>query len=151
MTKTKTPGIAWRAAYDSERDELEGQLAATTNNEPSLTQQSFKDDADINVLVRRFGLDNMPIPPYADDPSYYGDFTNVPDLRTALELVRDAENRFMDLDAKLRAKFDNNPAKLWHWINDPDNGPEAVRLGLLRAPEPPAEKAGETPPAKDTP
>lgn len=141
--KTKTPGIAWRSAYDAERDELEGQLAGTVNHEPSLTQQSFKDDADINVLVRRFGLDHVAIPPYADDARYYGDFTNVPDLRTALDLVRDAENRFMDLDAKLRAKFDNNPAKLWHWINDPDNGPEAVRLGLLRAPE--------NPPVKDTP
>lgn len=136
----------WRSAYDG-TEEAEGLAAATTFEDESLTQQSFKDDADINVLVRRFGLDKQPLPVEATDPRYYGDFTNVPDLRTALELVRDAENRFMDLPAQLRSKFDNNPAKLWHWINDPDNGHEAVRLGLLRAPDPEPVQPAQTDPS----
>lgn len=128
----------WRSAYD-DTEEREGLACATTNDEPSLTQQSFTEDADINVIVRRFGLDKGPLPVEAVDPRYYGDFTNVPDLRTALEIVRDSENKFMDLPADIRKRFDNSPAKMWHFVNDPDNAELAVKWGLLRAyqPEPP--------------
>lgn len=130
------PLIKWRHQYDRERDELEGELAATTFEADGLTHQSFAEDADINVLAKRFGLDKATMPVAPIDPRYYGDFSDVPDLRTALDLVRDAENRFMDLPAPLRAKFDNSPAKMWRFVNDPDNAHEAVRLGLLRAPDP---------------
>lgn len=139
-------GIPWRHQYDQERDELEGAACILVNNEPSLTQQHFAENADINVLVKRLGLEDAPLPVEALDPRYYGDFTEVPDLRTALDLVRDAENRFMELPARLRAKFDNSSAKLWSWIHDPDNGPEAVRLGLLAEPK----REPETAPKTDT-
>lgn len=140
------PRFKWRAAYDGS-EIAEGQLAATVFEDDSLTHQSFAEDADLNVLVKRFGLDKVAVPPAADDPRFYGDFSDVPDLRTALDLVNDATNRFMELPPQLRAKFDNNPAKLWHFVNDPDNGPEAVRLGLLRAPDPTPAEPGKT----DTP
>lgn len=136
--------IPWRHQYDAERDAAIGDACATINNEPSLTQQHFAENADINILVKRLGLEDAPLPVEAFDPSYYGDFTQVPDLRTALDLVRDAENRFMELPARLRSKFDNSSAKLWSWIQDPDNGPEAVRLGLLQEPKREPEKAPET-------
>lgn len=140
------PTIKWRHQYDRETDELIGNACATVNNEPTLTQQHFADNADINILVKRLGLEDAPLPVEAFDPRYYGDFSNVPDLRTALDLVRDAENRFMELPARLRSKFDNSSAKLWSWIQDPDNGPEAVRLGLLQEPK----KEPETAPKTDT-
>jgi len=136
VTKSR---FKWRCAYDG-TEEAEGLAAGTTCEDESLTQQSFRDDADLNVLVRRFGIDKIPVPPMAQDPAYFGDFSNVPDLRTALDLVNDATNRFMELPPQLRAKFDNSPAKLWHFVNDPDNASEAVRLGLLATVQP------ETPP-----
>lgn len=129
MTKST---FQWRHAYDPVADAREGAAAATSCEDESLTQQQFAEDADINVLVKRFGLEKVTLPVEAIDPRYYGDFTDVPDLRTALDRVNEATNRFMDLPAQLRSKFDNNPAKLWHFVNDPDNGPEAVRLGLLK-------------------
>ncbi|WNK15111.1 MAG: internal scaffolding protein [Microvirus sp.] len=121
----------WRSAYDH-TEEAQGLAAGTVNDERSLTQQHFTEDADINVIVRRFGLDKAPLPTEAIDPGFYGDFTNVPDLRTALELVRDAENKFMDLPAELRKRFDNSAAKMWHFVNDPNNADLAVKWGLLR-------------------
>ncbi|WNK14135.1 MAG: internal scaffolding protein [Microvirus sp.] len=99
--------------------------------EDPLTQQQFVEEADINTLVRRFGLDKQPMPVAPFDPSHYGDFSNVPDLRTALDLVNDAKNRFMELPPKLRARFHNAPGELWEFVNDPENADEAVRLGLL--------------------
>ncbi|WNK12565.1 MAG: internal scaffolding protein [Microvirus sp.] len=123
--------INWRTANDGRQDEI-SLATGTVNNEPSLCQQSFTEDADINVIVRRFGLDKGPLPTEAINPRYYGDFTDVPDLRTALELVRDAENKFMDLPADIRKRFDNSAAKMWHFVNDPDNAELAVKWGLLK-------------------
>lgn len=135
------PYIKYRIAGDREADEREGALAATECKDESLTQQQFAEDCDLNVLAFRFGLVGKPLPVEALDPSYYGDVSDVPDLRAALDLVNDAKNRFMDLPAKLRERFDNQPSKLWSFVNDPDNADEAVRLGLL------AKFQDETPPA----
>ena len=132
--------IEWRSGNDgAAENERHGRAAATTCHDPSLTQQHFTEDADVNTIARRFGLDKGPMPSVPNDPSWYGDLSNVPDLRTLLDMARDAENRFMELDPKTRARFDNKPAKLWDFVNDPDNADESVRLGLLRRPEPPTE------------
>lgn len=148
MGKT-TSRFAWRHQYDEDRDEREGLLAGTVNDADSLTQQHHAEAADVNVLAQRFGLDKKPLPTVPQNPAWYGDFSNVPDLRTALEITNDAKNRFMALPPKLRARFQNSPAELWGFIQDPDNWEEAVRLGLLtKAPEPkkePAEPAPKTP------
>nr|QJB18815.1 MAG: internal scaffolding protein [Microvirus sp.] len=124
--------IDWRTQNEPVRSAKIGAECATINEADSLTQQHFAESADINVLVQRFGLDKGPIPHVPFNPEYYGDFTDVPDLRTALDLVNDAKNRFMALPAKLRARFHNSPGELWHFVNDPENGEESVRLGLLQ-------------------
>ncbi|WNK15122.1 MAG: internal scaffolding protein [Microvirus sp.] len=138
--------IKWRQQYDTKRDAEERALTDIACQDPSMTQQHFTEDADVNVIARRFGLDKtgVKLPIVPTDPRYYGDFSEPMDLRTALDRVRDAENRFMDLPAKLRARFNNKPAELWTFINDPDNGPEAIKLGLLKEPKVPENK---TPPA----
>lgn len=149
MTK---PIHKYRAAYDGDPDRV-GDSCATIFEDESLTQQSFSQDADINVLVKRFGLDKQQLPVAPIDPRYYGDFSNVPDLRTALDLVRDAENRFMDLPAALRARFDNQPGKLWAFVNDPLNAEACIQLGLLarQEPDPTGGVAPPDPPKTDSP
>ncbi|WNK15083.1 MAG: internal scaffolding protein [Microvirus sp.] len=104
--------------------------------DPSLTQQQFADEANINTLVKRFGLDNQPMPEAPFNPGHYGDFSDMPDLRTALERVNDAKNRFMDLPPELRARFHNSPGELWSFVNDPINADASVSLGLLKRVEP---------------
>lgn len=144
MTK---PIHKYRVAFDGDPDAIAA-LCTIKDFGESLTQQSFSEDADINVIVRRYGLDNAKMPVAPIDPRYYGDFTDVPDLRTALDIVRDAENRFMDLPAALRSRFDNSAAKLWDFVSNPANAEESVRLGLLaRQEENPMDSAGGTPPA----
>lgn len=99
-----------------------------------LTQQSAKDECDINVIIDRIkrGADlpnTNPIPPR------YGDFTSIPtDLRECLNVVRRADELFMSLDAKVRRRFDNDPAKMLDFLNDASNREEAVSLGLVDAP-----------------
>lgn len=128
--------IDWRHQYDEKRDKLEADACCVQDFGPSLTQQQFTEDSDVNVIARRFGLTGtMPVLPI--DPSHYGDFTNAPDLREALEILRDADEQFMSLPPNIRSRFDNSPAKLWDFIHDPANREEGQRLGIFNPPEPP--------------
>lgn len=100
------------------------------------TQQSGKDECDINLIVER-AKRGAQINVSARVPMY-GDFTEVPtDLRDAMNIVRKADEAFMALDAQVRKRFDNDPAKMLDFLNDPKNRQEAVELGLVKAPPPP--------------
>ena len=127
--------LDWRHQYDVARDKKEGDLAALECKDESLTQQHFTEDADINVLAKRFGLTEIPLT--ALDPALFRDTTNDPELRDVLDIQRDAKERFLALPAKLRKRFHNSPRELWDFVNDPENAEEAVRLGLLAAPTAP--------------
>lgn len=120
--------IDWRHAWDQKRDEKEGDLAATRCLDESLTVQSFTEDADINTLVRRFGITGIPLANVTDEVV---DTTNAPDLRAILEARRAAANGFSGLPMKIRKRFHNSPEELWDFLNDPDNVEEGIRLGLL--------------------
>lgn len=121
MTKSVDPGI------DCSKDEV-------------LTQQSSRDDADINVIVARCMRGAM-LPENGRQP-IYGDFTAVPtDLRECLEIVRKADEAFMSLDAHVRRRFDNDPVKLMDFLNDSRNRVEAISLGLVVAPKEPVVEA----------
>lgn len=96
---------------------------------PSLTNQSGKNEADINYLMRRFqrqGFIPGPVSPYR-----FGDFTSVQDYQTSLQLILDARDSFDSLPSTLRARFDNDPAKLLSFLEDPSNRAEAEKLGLV--------------------
>lgn len=60
----------------------------------------------------------------------YGDFTNVSDYQSALLAVQDANDKFMELPAQLRAKFDNDPAAFLAFAEKPENANFLVDLGL---------------------
>jgi phage internal scaffolding protein len=61
----------------------------------------------------------------------YGDFTGIGDYHTALNQVIAAEDEFMSLPAQLRARFENDPAQLINFLDNPENYNEAVSLGLV--------------------
>jgi hypothetical protein len=101
--------------------------------EGSVTQQQFKEEADINVIVRRFGLTGeLPENPR---PPMSGDFTNVSDFASAMLAVRKAEEGFMEFPAELRYRFHNNPQEMVSFLADAGNRDEAIKLGIL--PKPP--------------
>lgn len=109
--------------------------------EKALTQQNAAEECDINIIVAKAkrGAD---ISHLTIKQPMYGDFRNMPDLRGALLAVKDAEERFMTLDPKVRKRFDNDPAKLLDFLNDNKNRDEAVELGLI--PKTPAVKLDES-------
>lgn len=104
----------------------------------SLTQQHFKAETDINVLVSRFGLDGVIARTPPADPAHYGNVGELPDLRAVLEVAREARDRFAELPPQIRSRFNNDPARLWEFVQDKANHEEAVKLGLLAKHEPEA-------------
>jgi hypothetical protein len=97
-------------------------------DDPSLAQQSFKDDVDINVLLERFKVTGQ-LPQGVRIPTY-GDFSAVVDFRSAQDALRRAETSFMDLPADLRARFSHDPQKFLEFCSDKANLPELRKLGL---------------------
>lgn len=119
--------------------------------EASLTRQEFVKDADLNNIMARYASGLLP-PSQGSRPPLFGDFSNIPDYQTSLNQVIDAQERFAELPAKVRKRFDNDPAKLLDFLQDAANRSEAVELGLIEKPvEKPVEKSVEKPVESQSP
>jgi phage internal scaffolding protein len=117
------------------------------------TQQHFKDETDINNILRQFNITGQ-LPKKALTPQY-GDFTGISDYHGALNAVIAAEDEFMTLPATLRARFNNDPSELIQFLSNSENKDEAQKLGLVNKTEASApilesssEKAGDEPAAQ---
>lgn len=137
MKDKKVPFLRTPYNYDVDKVSDETGLAC---QDPSLAQQNFKDECDINYIVRQFGLTGE-FPSQAISPQY-GDFTGVLDYHSAVNAVLAAQDEFMELPAQMRARFDNDPAKLIDFLGNEENREEAIKLGLI---EKPISAVAETP------
>lgn len=100
---------------------------------PSLTQQSFKAECDINTIIAQYEATGFihhsnPNKPLQGDFSEFGPGT---DFLSAQKYLVEAQASFDSLPAKVRARFHNNPAELLEFLEDSQNESEARRLGLL--------------------
>ena len=98
---------------------------------PSVTQQHFKDECDINVILRSYRGKI----PASTEPAFFMDCT-VNDLQSAYAIAEDIGARFDSLDSEVRARFNNNPLELLEFVHNADNETAAIELGLLPKPEP---------------
>lgn len=116
-----------RSAYNYDMDKASDESGLSCQD-PSLTQQQFAEEADINTIVNRF-LKTGVLPTPNTFPQYV-DFEGVFDYQSAMNLVRAADESFMRMDAKVRARFNNSPQDFLEFFADPANNDEAIRLGL---------------------
>lgn len=101
--------------------------------EPSMTEQHFKDECDINTIVARY--QETGVLPQGDRQPLFGDFAEFPqDLQSSQAYFDDAQERFMQLPASLRKEFGNDPVKLLQFIADGNNRDRAIELGLIDKP-----------------
>lgn len=101
--------------------------------------QSQKEEADINTIVRNFGVTGK-LPVSVRTPMY-GDFTEVQDYRSSLEAIREAERSFLAMPSELRARLNNDPQRFLEWCADPGNLEEMRKLGLANPAAVPASPA----------
>jgi len=129
-----TPFI--RTPYNYDTNQVSDATGTDTGTD-SKTQQQFKDEVDINTIVERFGVTGE-MPPPINFPQTQ-EFEETFDFQTSMNVIRQAQESFMTLPAKARARFDNNPQKFMEFMNEEDNAAEAVKLGLAIKREQPEE------------
>ncbi len=122
MERVKNP-----ITYDRDKNSASASFVFT---KPSRTKQSFRDECDINYILRQFNVTGQ-LPIGSVQPQY-GDFSGITDYQSALNAVMAAQDSFLQLPAKVRARFDNDPALFVEFASDEANKDEMKALGLLR-------------------
>lgn len=127
LKEMKMKTVFCRSPYNYDMD-LASHKSGLSCDDASLTQQQFKEDSDINTIVDRFMKSGV-LPTPVNMPQYV-DYEGVFDYQTAMNSVRAADEQFMRMDAKVRARFNNSPQEFLAFFADPANTEEAIRLGL---------------------
>ena len=101
--------------------------------EPSMTQQNFKAECDINTIMARYEDTGL----LDDNASVHGvgsflDVASSVDYHAAQNLIAKANEVFLDLPTKVRRRFNNDPVEFLAFIDDDANLDEARELGLLK-------------------
>lgn len=113
--------------YDA--DAVSRETSISFEDVESMTRQEFREECDINTIVRQFGLTGkMPEFPH---PAEYGDFSDVHDYQSALNALIAADSAFMEFPAEVRGRFEHNPQKLMEFLAVKENRAEAQKLGLI--------------------
>lgn len=159
VKRTVRSAMEW--PFESVRD-VDCSVDMDTGEElPSMTKQSFRDECDINTIMRRYETTGEITHLNRRNPEY-GDFTDVKTFHEAMNIVQTANQAFSDLPASVRDRFGNDPAKMLEFLQNPENVEEAIKLGLLvrrdeppkdpvadgggsSSPPPPQPKAGDSP------
>lgn len=102
-----------------------------TNREESRSKtiQSEASETNINLIIERAIKGNIPM--INQREPRYGDFSSGFDYHENILRIKDYESNFERLPSELRARFDNDPAKLIDFASLPENEEEAIKLGIL--------------------
>ena len=128
-----------RSRYNSYKESL-GQVFEL----PSMTQQHFRDECDINNIIARYEQTGMLTDPtHISNRMYeFGDYSAVQDYQDSLNCVIAAREMFDSLPSKIRERFNYDPSRLLQFLGDESNRDEAIRLGLVDPPSPADSGAG---------
>ncbi len=119
-----------RTPFNYDRNEASKESAKVFSKE-TLAQQNFRDQCDINRIVKQYGVTGQ-VPVTLRTP-IQEDFVAVTDYHTAMTAVRKGQESFELLPAEVRYRFKNDPGRFVDFCLDPANLDEAIKLGL--APE----------------
>lgn len=101
---------------------------------PSMTQQQFRDEADINYIISMYDSTGV-MPTYHGDGQpaqpMFGDFAELPDnAQDVYNQMLAAKADFDNLPLDVRKRFDYDPAAFLAFVDDPNNLDELVAMGL---------------------
>lgn len=126
--------------YDADQASVDTGLSC---KDPSLAIQSQAEEADINVIVKRFGITGeIPVTQRVPFPLNV-DFDEILDFRMAQDLMLQAQRSFESLPAHVRATFNHDPVAFADYASAPENLSQLREWGL--APKPPLEPESPAP------
>lgn len=132
-----------RYAYDGFSDVVSEATALDFSDTVSLTDLSFASACDINNIVSQF-LKTRELPDDVREGVYVDILSLNNDYHTLMNNYIAANEAFLALPARVRDRFQNDPAQLINFLEDRGNYDEAVTLGLITPSAPSrAHHAGE--------
>ena len=108
----------------------------------SQTQQQFKDECDINNVVRQFAKTGHIHHLNNSEPNYgLADSTTYHD---AMNIVVQAQQEFDAMPSEIRAKFGHSPENFLSFVENPDNAQELYDMGIINTPPETFDVSGAT-------
>lgn len=117
---------------------------AISSDKPSKTRQEFAQECDINTIMGRYAVTGVLDYVNKHQPTF--EDVSALDFTTAMETVAAARSAFYDLPANVRDRFDNEPAFMLGFLENPQNRKEAEELGLVKRAETPIPATSQTTP-----
>ncbi len=96
---------------------------------PSRAKQSFKQECDINQIMKKFKKTGL-ITHTNTHKGNYGDFIGATDYHNSLNQIHAAQDAFATVPSEIRAKFDNDAGLFLDFVQDPENRDEMIEMGL---------------------
>jgi phage internal scaffolding protein len=84
------------------------------------TKQSFKDQCDINKILKKAAKVGS-LSHLERHGAQYGDFSDIGDLLQAQERLARGQEIFQELPSEIRREFSNDPGNFFEYVNDPAN------------------------------
>lgn len=97
----------------------------------SVTQQHFRDECDINNIMKKYEKNGTLPDGYNEKQPIFGDFSEIPDFQSTANLIAEVQTAFNKLPASTRARFNHSPAAALDFLADSNNTAEAFKLGLV--------------------
>lgn len=122
---------------------------------PSRVRPEFKDECDINRIVRNYSRTGV-LPQIQKVAGQYADVSSIMSFEDAYNFTQNALSSFMELPAEIREAFDNNPGKFLAAAEDPQQR-KFIEMGLVapsdasKGSPPPSTKATPKTPSKGAP
>lgn len=145
--------IEWKTPYN--HDTLaESDRTAVNHMEPTMTVQAPADETDINVIFEKYTKTGLA--PGAAMPPTSMDFADIFDFHSAMDTINAAQQAFMELPAKIRARFGNDAGEFVAFVDDAlekGNLQELRDMGLAPPgkPQEPTSASGDPSPAPAPP
>lgn len=116
----------------------------------TMTKQSFKDECDINNILRKYEKTGL----ISHLSAYRGRYEELPsniDYQESLHAIMEADQAFASLPSRLRSRFDNDPALFLEFVGSA-TAEQLVEVGLAEprqavSPQATQSNAGEQPAA----
>lgn len=137
MSMTKE-GINYADEIKKNKTQRERPRFTTSTEGDSLTRQSARKETEIGYILKKYTEQGV-LAQVNPNPEHYMDVSNVGSFQESLNYVIQAQADFLQYPAQLRKKFNNDPAEMIDFLANPENKDEAIKLGLLNAPEAPPE------------
>ncbi|WNK12768.1 MAG: internal scaffolding protein [Microvirus sp.] len=144
---TKSKNIEFHTPYYNPPPPVSLEFDLEHPHTKSMTNQSAKDECDINKLVETYYKSGVVTPNFIPE---LVDLTEIElDYATCLEKLTEAKESFMMLPSQVRAEFNNDPAQFLTYVQ---NAPQEAfdRLGLTNPKKPePTPEPTKTPSKKE--